>query len=181
MNNFEKTIFDQLRQEHQELREILAEAENCSVLERDLYLGKIEINLVPHSRGEEKTLYSLTRLRVKSQDLKESLLLTNESYEDHHLADKILAEMKSINNRSERWIPLLRLLKENLERHMQEEEDELFSIASALFSKDEQAILLNDYLEARERYIDTLPTQRQIDERVPSHKTQEDFGKIAAL
>lgn len=170
-----ETIYDQLKKEHEEVKELFKRAENCSPKERAAVLHEIEENLIPHSRGEEKTLYSLSRQRAKDSNMTESFLLANEAYEEHHVADEILQELKSLDVESERWLPLLKVLKENIEHHIREEEGSLFAEVKKLFNKEEEALLLEDYMEAKEDYLINLPQQIEIDERTPSVKAQHDF------
>lgn len=175
---FEDTIFSQLKQEHDEVKELFKKAEDCPPEERVSALQEIEENLVPHSRGEEKTVYALARERAIASKLDDSVLVTNEAYEEHHVADGLLAELKATDIKSERWLPLLKVLKENIEHHIKEEEGQFFDEVKKLFSNDERTLLLEDYLEAKGEYAGHLPSQSQIDERTPSLKAQEDFYMV---
>lgn len=165
----QETIFDQLKKEHREVEELFKAAEECPVSKRASLLHEIEENLVPHARGEEKTLYAVSRKRLQDENKEEPLVLTNEAYEEHHVADNILAELKALDVESERWLPMLKVLKENIEHHVKEEEGSLFKEAKKLFSKEERVEMLDDYLEAKEGFASELPPQTKIDERKPSN------------
>lgn len=171
----EKNIFDLLKKEHKEVKSLFKKAEECPNDERTAVLHEIEENLIPHSRGEEKTIYSLCRDRAKASKLNDSLLLANEAYEEHHVADEILEELKSLDFKSERWLPLLKVLKENIEHHIKEEEGPMFDEIKKLFSNEETDLLLEDYREAKNEYLTNLVPQSKIDERTPSPQAQEHF------
>lgn len=171
----QETIFDQLKQEHKEVKDLFKKAEECSPNERASIIHEIEENLIPHARGEEKTLYAISRQRLKADKNEDSLLLAHEAYEEHHVADEILEELKSLDVDSERWLPLLKVLKENIEHHIKEEEGPLFSEIKKLFNEDEEVLLLEDYIDAKEDFMMDLPPQTEIDERTPSTKAQHDF------
>ncbi len=160
-----------LKAEHDELKELLHEAEDATKATRLKLLEEIEQNLVPHARGEEKTLYAILRERVKDDEDAKDLL--NEAYEEHRAVDKLLADLKKTDVDNERWLVQLTVIKENLEHHIKEEENDLFGHARALLSKDERLNLLDAYLEAKESFEDTLPTQGQISERTPSKEAKE--------
>lgn len=162
-----KNIFSQLKSEHEDLKKLLKKTEDADVDERADYLTKICEELIPHARGEEKTLYALFRLRAQDED-EDTLDLANEGYEEHLVADELIENLKSIDVKSERWIPMFKVLKENLEHHIREEENEMFKECRELFSKEEQVLILEAYLASKEEFSKDLPAQKDINEREPS-------------
>ena len=167
-----KDIFDQLKREHKTLKDILSKTEDASVSKRKSYLKQIEEELVPHARGEEKTLYALLYERSKDQDKEKALKLTHEAYEEHLAVDKLLADLKKIDVNHETWLGKFMVIKENIEHHIKEEEEDLFAKARQLVSEDEYEQLLDAYIDAKEGFSESMPTQGQIAERTPSEKTQ---------
>lgn len=158
-------LFQQLTQEHEELKELLKTAEECEPSERKNILVHIEHALVPHARGEEKTLYALMQERAQEGEAKE---LTSEAYEEHHVVDKLLADLKATDVKDEQWVAKLKVLKENIEHHAEEEENQLFQQAQKIFSAQEFQDILEAYQSSKQAYEDTLPTQAQINSRSPS-------------
>lgn len=158
-------IFDQLKNEHEELKELLSRGESCQPGERKRVLEKIEKNLVPHGRGEEKTLYAKLLEKAKESDQKAEKVLTNEAYEEHRVAEGVLKELKSMDARDQKWDGLFRVFKENIEHHIEEEEEDLFAAAKELLSENELDQIYNVYRRVKEEYAENLPTQGQIDER----------------
>lgn len=147
----EKTIFDQLKKEHIDLKLLLNKAEDSTVTERRPLLESISEALVPHSRGEEKTLYA---------DLhKHSVEEADEAYQEHQMADRLLNDLKKLDVSSEQWLPKLKDLKKALEHHIQEEEGVLFDKAKRTFSEHELQDLLEEYVSAKNFYEDSLPAQ----------------------
>lgn len=164
----EKTIFDQLEKEHDKVKDLLSKAEDCSVAERKNILEKIEEELVPHARGEEKTLYAIVLQKAKDSDAEKTVNLTNEAYEEHHAVDQLVKDIKSYDVNGEKWLGMLKVLKENLEHHIKEEENDLFPKAKKLLSNAEQVEILEAYKESKENFKENMPTQGQISERSPS-------------
>lgn len=163
-------IFDQLKAEHNQLKDLLKKAKECSPSERERMLERIEELLVPHSRGEEKTIYSVLHERTKEHPRKEKELLdlTNEAYEEHRAVDDLMANLKETDVHDERWLAKLTVIKENLEHHIKEEENDLFKKAKHILQPGESEELLEAYLEAKEMYSENMPTQAQIRERQAS-------------
>lgn len=170
---FGTNIFEQLKKEHKEVKSLLEKAKKCPPGERHSLLEEVEENLIPHARGEEKTLYSLLRERAQENQSDEALNLTNEAYEEHRLVDELMEDLKETSANDEKWLPKLKVIKENLEHHIQEEEEELFKSAKKFFSKEEQQELLEAYRTAKEKFEQGLPTQGQIRERTPSEQARQ--------
>lgn len=147
----EKTIFEQLKKEHTELKALLSKAEESSVTQRRPLLDAITDSFIPHSRGEEKTLYA---------DLhKHAIEEADEAYQEHRMAERILNDLKKMDVGSEQWLPKLQDLRKSLEHHIQEEETALFDQAKRTFSEHELHDLLEEYVSAKSFYEDSLPAQ----------------------
>lgn len=166
-------IFEQLKAEHQVVKDLLKQAEEATVQEREALLEEIEENLVPHARGEEKTLYSFLYERLKGGGDEKALNLTNEAYEEHRVVDELMADLKQTDPSSETWLAKLTVIKENLNHHIKEEEEELFSKAKEIISKNELGEVFLAYLNAKEGFKASPPTQEQISKRTPSPDTPQ--------
>jgi hypothetical protein len=170
-------IFSQLKSEHRELQSTLKKAEEASPGQRKTYLTRIERLLVPHARGEEKTLYAVLHERLKNlsdqgrepaKASEEAMDLTNEAYEEHHAADLLMGELKNTPIESETWLARLTVIRENLDHHIKEEEEQLFSKARQLLTLEEQKEILEAYLHCKAQFAESLPLQTQISAKVPS-------------
>lgn len=167
------TLISQLKKEHQEVRELFAKAEKAKPGERRAILKKIENELIPHARGEEKTVYAMTLERSSKTNETEAQDLVKEAYEEHRVVDRLLSDLKSQSTSAENWSAKLKVLKETVEHHIREEEDELFGQITNFFDEEELKNLLASYLETKKRYQESLPTQSQIDERSPSAEVRK--------
>lgn len=163
----DSSIFSLLKSEHEDLKKLLEKTEKSDPEDRKELLEEICSELIPHARAEEKTLYALFRLRALEEDT-ETLDLANEGYEEHLVADSLIENLKYLDTDDERWIPMFKVLKENLEHHIREEESEIFKGCKKLFSKEEQGLMLEAYLRSKNSFMDNLKSQAEIDEREPS-------------
>ncbi len=59
-----------------------------------------------------------------------------EGYEEHHVIDLILDEMFTVPEDADQWSAKLKVLHENLEHHIEEEEGEMFKRARKSMSQD---------------------------------------------
>lgn len=110
-------IFTRLEQDHREMSQML---EQLSEKFDERTFKKFSKELVSHARAEEQVFYKAV---VGSQSIHESVL---EGYEEHHVADLIMRELKTNKHGTERWMAKLSVLKENVEHHIEEEEQEIF-------------------------------------------------------
>ncbi len=111
-----------------ELEKIMATTDKAIKTREELFTRlKKEIEL--HSKIEEQILYPLLEEKKDTKDL------TLESYEEHHVVDELLAEINTLDPSDETWIAKVTVLKENLEHHIKEEEDELFPKAQKILDK----------------------------------------------
>lgn len=77
--------------------------------------------LTVHTYIENEVMYPETRKRLP--DLEDDVL---ESYEEHHVADVLSAELAVMSPKDERFDAKMTVLIENVQHHMEEEEDEWF-------------------------------------------------------
>ena len=108
-----------------------AETTERAVKTRTQLLKTLAAELVVHERAEEQVLYPALKPHAEARDL------VLEGYQEHHVADLIVKELKGLSRDSERWGAKLKVLQENLEHHIQEEERQMFPTARAVFSREE--------------------------------------------
>jgi len=122
---------DLIKQDHKRLRKLLEETLGAEGSEREQRMDFLRTELVAHERMEEEVLYP--RLREE----KKARATVLEGYEEHHVADVLLDELLDVPPETDLWKAKVKVLKENVEHHMDEEEDELFKDARAVLDRDE--------------------------------------------
>ena len=63
--------------------------------------------------------------------------MTLEAYEEHDVVKKLLQELSRAKSPTDEWEAQAKVLQENVEHHVEEEENELFKKAKAVLSQDE--------------------------------------------
>ena len=122
---------DLIKRDHKRLRKLLDETLKAEGAEREERLDHLRTELVAHERMEEEVLYPRLRDEKKAH---ETVL---EGYEEHHVADVLLDELLDVPPETDLWKAKVKVLKENVEHHMDEEEDELFKEARAVLNREE--------------------------------------------
>ena len=99
--------------------------------------------LTAHERMEEKVLYPALQSHPQARDI------VLEGYQEHHVADLIVKELHEVATDDEAWGAKFKVLKENIEHHIEEEEGEMFRMARGIFSREELRELAERMLEVR--------------------------------
>jgi hemerythrin-like domain-containing protein len=60
-----------------------------------------------------------------------------EAYEEHHVVDKLMGELENLPVDDETWGAKAKVMKENIEHHIEEEEGEMFRKARQVFDEAE--------------------------------------------
>ena len=116
-------ILDLLKTDHNKVKEIistLCETSNTAIKTQLKLFNTLKEELELHEKIEETIFYPALK---KHQETKDLVL---EAFEEHHVIDLILEELEKTEPKEENWKPKLTVLKENLEHHIKEEENDLF-------------------------------------------------------
>ena len=130
----EPDAIELLEQEHRRFEELLKQGEESTERARKgrrELLKTLAADLNSHELMEEKVLYPALQSHPEAKDI------VLEGYEEHHVADLIVTELKDVATDDEQWGAKFKVLKENIEHHIKEEEGEMFRLARGLFSRDE--------------------------------------------
>ena len=123
-----------LLREHRRFEQLLKEGEETTERARKgrrELLATLTSELNAHELMEEKVLYPALQSHPQARDI------VLEGYEEHHVADLIVAELQQVATNDEQWGAKFKVLKENIEHHIEEEEGEMFRTARGLFSREE--------------------------------------------
>lgn len=113
-----------MKADHDRMKNLLEEALDAEEpRERVDLLHKIRAALMAHERMEEDVFYPALRANAAAKDI------VLEGYEEHHVIDLILDELLDVPEESDEWRAKLKVLQENVEHHIEEEEGEMFAKA----------------------------------------------------
>jgi hemerythrin superfamily protein len=113
-----------LRKDHQEVRKLFRSFEKAgddAVATRARLATQIIEALTVHTYIENEVMYP--RVRQLLPEVEDDVL---ESYEEHHVADVLVTELAGMEPDSERFVPKMTVLMENVKHHMEEEEQDWF-------------------------------------------------------
>ena len=123
---------DLLKADHERVKALLgqlSESTERAVKKRTELLGKLEIELSIHTRIEEEILYPA----FKEAGEKEEEVMYYEAKEEHRTVDSlVLPDLKTTDPATPEFTGRVKVVKELLEHHIEEEESEMFPKAKEL-------------------------------------------------
>jgi hemerythrin-like domain-containing protein len=138
-----------LNDDHEKVKKLLEEGESTTeraVKTREELFIKIKGELKVHEAIEEEVLYPALKEYAATKEI------VLEAYEEHHVVDVILGELEVTPVDDETWAAKFTVMKENLEHHIEEEEDEMFKQARQVMDESELDEL-GDRMAARKQQL----------------------------
>jgi hemerythrin-like domain-containing protein len=120
-----------LKQQHDEVKELFKRFEAAEdESEKQELFEQIADDFAAHGEIEEKIFYPA----VYVGQLKENL---QEAVEEHLAAKRVVADLLEMEPSDEQFDPKMKVLKELIEHHVEEEEEELFPLVRQNFAREE--------------------------------------------
>lgn len=134
-----------LKEDHKKVQKMLDTLEGTKApAQRQQLFIRIQSELKVHELVEEEIVYPAFREQSKLKDI------VLEGYEEHHVVDLIMDEIAGEPVTDETWAAKVKVMKENVEHHIEEEEGKMFPQARKLF-KEEELEMLGEQVAQRKR------------------------------
>ncbi len=124
--------FTLLKSDHKKVAGILEKIDATTergIKTREELFTQLKSELDLHAHIEETILYPALEKADETHDI------TLEAYEEHRLVKQLLGELETMDKGDEQWTARFTVLKENIEHHVEEEEDEMFKKARKVLSE----------------------------------------------
>ena len=135
--------FQLLKEDHQKVSGIFQQieptTENAVKTRQDLF-AKLKEELDIHAKIEESVFYPAIKQAAETREI------VLEGFEEHHVVKMLLKELEALPVDTEQWTAKLKVLQENVEHHVEEEEGEMFQKARGVLSEEQ----INDLGERME-------------------------------
>ena len=138
-------IIKVLKKEHDEVDALFAQIEKArgSGKKQKLF-QELNQSLYSHAEAEQDVLYTaLTRHRQTKKD-------ALEGFQEHAIIEYLLRKLSHMNaSQGDLWEAILKVLRENVEHHVKEEEKVMFSHVKKVFSKEEREQLGREFMRKK--------------------------------
>ena len=126
--------FQLLKEDHQKVSGIFQQleptTERAEKTRTELF-AKLKDELDIHARIEETVFYPAIKQAAETREI------VLEGFEEHHVIKMLLKELEAMPVDTEEWAAKLKVLQENVEHHVEEEEGEMFQKARQVLSEEE--------------------------------------------
>jgi len=123
-----------LTDDHRAVKKLLSELASTTehgVKTREELFTRIKADLTVHEIIEEEIFYPALKEHPKAKDI------VLEAYEEHNVVDTLMGELSSLPFDDERWGAKAKVMQENIEHHIEEEEGDMFKKARQAFDEAE--------------------------------------------
>lgn len=137
--------FNLLKADHRKVEELFSQLESASGTAKLRVFEQIKTELELHTHIEETILYPAL------EEPKETHDLTLEAYEEHDVVKRLLKELSRAKSADAEWEAQAKVMQENVEHHVEEEENELFKKARRALSEEDLETLGEQMASEKER------------------------------
>ena len=121
-----------LHEEHQEVKKLFRDLEKAEGQQAAQLWSEISTKLRLHEQLEETHFYPELRTDERAKEI------VLEAFEEHHVMDVLIEEISRLQPSDEAWQPKVKVLQENTEHHIEEEETELFRKVRKIWDKEKR-------------------------------------------
>ena len=144
VNDMAQNVIELLKQEHEMVLSQLSELSSKGTSGREQKYNSLKENLIPHMIGEEKALYPKLE---EDSDMGDMAL---EAIEEHSAVKTLLSQLdNSSTSEEDVWVAKLKVIEENVEHHISEEEEKIFPQMQQKLSIDELSSIGSNYEQAK--------------------------------
>ena len=119
-----------LKDEHAEAKAVFKKLEKADGAAARKLFDQLKSMLSLQEEMEETFFYP----QLKKEEAAKDLIL--EAYQEHHVMDVLIDEISALKPSDEAWEPKIKVLQENTEHHIEEEEGELFPKVRKIWDSD---------------------------------------------
>ncbi|HBB36236.1 MAG TPA: hemerythrin [Cyanobacteria bacterium UBA8803] len=139
-------IFELIKQDHRQVEKLFAEIEKAKGSQKlARFFEEIEQELNLHVQVEQLTLYPAMR------EYEEMEKLLAEAEREHTQARILLEELKPLNPTSSEFQDKIEQLKDAVQHHVREEEEEVLPLVQQVMSDQELEQLGEEYQQAKNK------------------------------
>jgi hemerythrin superfamily protein len=138
-----RDALDLLKEDHERVQKLFDQVRSTDEKRHPAIFERIKLELDVHAHIEETVFYP----NLKSQGDKELVDMVLEGIEEHRQVKMFLKEIDALSGDSSKFEPKLKVLMEDVEHHVSEEEDEMFPLVKDQLSPD----VLEDLAVAMEK------------------------------
>ena len=139
-----------MKEDHKKAKDLfdqISETTNRAEKTRNDLFEELKNELNAHAYMEEEIFYPSVKSAHETHEI------TLESYEEHHVVKILLNELDRMPKGSDEWLAKFKVLKENVEHHVKEEEHTMFPKAKHVLPEEEREEIGLKMLDAKHHFM----------------------------
>jgi len=165
--------FNLLKADHRNVAELFERLESTSGKKKLDVFAEIKTELDLHAHIEEKIFYPALERASETHEI------VLEAYEEHKQVKTLLRQLSRARNANEEWQAKAKVLQENVEHHVEEEENELFKKARTVLNNEQIQDLGMRLEEEKERKQGTSGSKKASKSANKTVSTSKSAAKAA--
>lgn len=128
-----------LKDDHKKVKELFSQYESAGEKahqKKQRIAEQVFAELEVHTKLEEEIFYPA----VQAKGTKDQKELVAEGIEEHHVVDVLIGELKVLSPENEQYDAKFKVLMENVEHHIEEEEGEMLPDAEKKLGKETESL-----------------------------------------
>jgi hemerythrin superfamily protein len=147
------TIGEILRMDHSKAKTLFMEIENSNDPQKiQEYFGQLYKDLMAHAKAEEQVVYPAVRSYYKD---------TQDLYQEQAEQARMLDEIKSLNPATSQFKDKVRQLKDAINHHVNQEENDMLPKLRDNFSSEQQQQIATEFKSAKSQLQDQMAASRK--------------------
>ena len=139
---------EMLKADHEKAKGLFRDYEKASDKRKKKQIAEqVFQELEVHSKLEEEIFYPAVREKADRQGQE----LVQEGLEEHHVVDVLIGELRALDPQDDNFDAKFKVLTENVEHHIEEEEKEMLPDAEKLLRDDLER--LGEQMQARKDHL----------------------------
>jgi iron-sulfur cluster repair protein YtfE (RIC family) len=159
-----------LKTDHAAVKKLFAQEEKLGKAggeKKAALFNQIKAALEVHATIEEEIFYPAVK-EARSENVKDEV---REGYEEHKQIKSLLAQISRITPADETYDMKIKVLKEDVEHHVKDEEAEMFPDAKKFLGKA-RLLELGAKLEARKQQLEKSPASKSSSNQQSAHSAK---------
>lgn len=169
-------IFKEMKKEHDEFRKMaekISETTTRATKIRSEGFAEFKLEVTAHHEAEEIVLVPVLKEKKATKEMGIEIV------EEHDILSRLLDELEELPIDDEKWIVKFKVLKEIMEKHLDEEENEISDKAHEEFKQERLNEMGDQFVEEDEKQEEMLKEEKKNpkQKKDTTHSQKEDMGK----
>lgn len=140
-------IFDLLRKDHDEIKNILGKIDGASAADVAALVASLRPAVLTHMRAEEEVFYSVLEDYDPTEDL------TERAENEHRDVERLLDRLRHLDPSSPSWRTIYRQAEDALLQHLRQEEVEMFRAARSVLGEADLEAMGEAFIARKQRVL----------------------------